>query len=300
MAHLEIRPGNPIIKHKFTSDPTAILHDNKVYLYTGHDEAAIGTERYVMNDWLCFSSENLVDWNEHPSPLKAIDFQWSSGGAFASKVIKKGSRFYWYVSVNHKTVKGTAIGVAISSNPVEGFKDAIGAALITHAMLPPTDNDKANLDPTVLVDDDGQAYIFWGNKKCYYAKLKDDMTSLDGGIGEVHLPDFEEGAHVHKRNGWYYLSYGYQMPEKVAYAMSRHIHGPWEFKGILNEIAGNCKTNRPCIIDFKGQNYFIYHNGALKDGGSHRRSVCIDYLYYNADGSIKRIVMTSEGIKEAK
>ena len=131
-------------------------------------------------------------------------------------------------------------------------------------MLPPTNNDKANLDPTVLVDDDGQVHIFWGNKTCYYAKLKDDMISLDGEIRQVDLPGFEEGAHIHQRNGWYYLSYGYQMPEKVAYAMSRHIEGPWEFKGILNEVAGNCQTNRPCIIDFKGQSYFIYHNGALE------------------------------------
>ena len=300
MDQLSLRPGNPVIKHMFTSDPTALVHDNKVYLYTGHDEAPPGTESYVMNDWLCFSSANLVDWKEHPSPLKALDFQWSSGGAFATKVINKDNKFYWYVAVNHKAVKGTAIGVAISSHPTEGFTDAIGAALITHDMLPPTNNDKANLDPTVLVDDDGQAHLFWGNKICYYAKLKADMKSLDGEIKQIDLPDFEEGAHIHKRNGWYYLSYGYQMPEKVAYAMSRNIEGPWQFKGILNEIAGNCQTNRPCIIDFNGQSYFIYHNGALPHGGSHRRSVCIDYLYYNEDDTIQRIIMTSEGIEAVK
>jgi hypothetical protein len=86
-------------------------------------------------------------------------------------------------------------------------------------------------------------------------------------------------------------------PEKVAYAMSRNINGPWQFKGILNEIAGNCQTNRPAIIDYNGRSYFIYHNGALKDGGSHRRSVCIDYLYYNADDSMKRVIMTTEGVE---
>jgi beta-xylosidase len=297
MEQLDLRRGNPIIKHKFTSDPTAIVHGGKVYLYTGHDEAPVGTEDYVMNDWLCFSSDNLVDWKEHPSPLKATDFHWSSGGAFATKIIKKDGKFYWYVAVNHRELRGTAIGVAVSSSPVEGFTDAIGAALITHDMLPPTNNDKANLDPSVLIDDDGQTHIFWGNKTCYYAKLSDDMISIDGKIEQVDLPDFEEGAHIHKRKDWYYLSYGYQMPEKVAYAMSRSIKGPWEFKGILNEIAGNCQTNRPCVIDFKGQSYFIYHNGALKDGGSHRRSVCIDYLHYNDDDSMKRVVMTSEGIR---
>jgi beta-xylosidase len=288
--------GNPIIRHVYTADPTAIVHDNKVYLYTGHDEAPVGTAAYVMNDWLCFSSADMVHWQPHGSLLKAIDFSWSSGGAFATIVIEKNGLFYWYVAVNHADGTGTAIGVAVSQKPDSNFKDAIGKALITHSMLPPTDNEKANLDPAVLLDDDGEAYIFWGNKTCYYARLDKDMTSLSGDIKTIDLPHFEEGAHIHKRNGWYYLAYGYGMPEKVAYAMSRHIDGPWEFQGILNEIAGNCETNRPCIIHFNGQSYFLYHNGALKNGGSHRRSVCIDYLYYNDDDTIRRIVMTTEGV----
>lgn len=288
--------GNPIIKHKYTSDPTALVYNNKVYLYTGHDEAPVGTEEYVMNDWLCFSSPDLQNWEEHPLPLKAIDFRWSSGGAFATKIIQKNNLFFWYVSVNHKTIKGTAIGVAVSSDPTHGFKDVMNGALITMDMLPANDNQKANLDPSVLIDDDGFAYIFWGNKKCFYAKLGSDMISIDTEIKQVDITNFEEGAHIHKRNGWYYLSYGYGRPEKVAYAMSRSIHGPWEFRGILNEVAGNCETNRPCIIDFKSNSYFFYHNGGLKNGGSHRRSVCVDHLFYNPDDTMKRIIMTSEGV----
>ena len=287
--------GNPIIKHKYTSDPTVVVYKDKVYLYTGHDEAGLNQEEYVMHKWLCFSSADLKNWVEHPSPLKATDFKWASGGAFATKVIEREGKFYWFVSVNHATIKGTAIGVAMSLDPVKGFTDAIGGALITSNDLPPTDNDKVNLDPSVLIDDDGAAYIFWGNGKCYYARLGADLISLDGEIKQVDLPGFEEGSHIHKRDGWYYLSYGYGMPEKVAYAMSRSIHGPWEFKGILNEIAGNCQTNRPCIIDFNGESFFFYHNGSLKNGGSHRRSVCLDRLFYNSDGTIKRIIMTTEG-----
>ena len=288
---------NPIIRHKFTSDPTALVYNNKVYLYTGHDEAPVGTENYIMNDWLCFSSSDLITWEEHHNLLKATDFKWAKNGAFATNIIYRNGKFYWYAAVNHKTIEGTAIGVASSSSPTEKFEDAIGHALITRDMLPQTDNAKINLDPSVIIDNDGSAYIFWGNQKCYYAKLNDDMISLDSEIKEVELPDFEEGAHIHKRNSWYYLSYGYGMPEKVAYAMSRNIHGPWEFKGILNELANNCETNRPCIIVFKDQSYFFYHSGALKNGGSHRRSVCIDKLFYNEDNTIKPVIMTSEGIK---
>jgi beta-xylosidase len=288
--------GNPIIRHKYTADPTALIHQNTLYIYTGHDEAPVGIEKYIMNDWLCFSSTDLAEWREHPVPLRANDFAWASGKAYASKVIEHKGKFFWYVAVNHATIAGSAVGVAESKNPAGPFSDARGSALITRDLLPSGAGELANLDPTVMVDDDDQAYIFWGNKTCYYAKLKDNLIELESPIRTVHLPGFEEGAHLHKRNGWYYLSYGYQMPEKVAYAMSRNIEGPWEFKGVLNEIAGNCETNRPAIVDFKGKSYFIYHNGALPGGGSHRRSVCMDYLYYNPDGTMKRIVMTSEGV----
>lgn len=291
--------GNPIIKHKFTTDPTALVYDNTVYLYTGHDESPVGVEDYVMNDWLCFSSTDMLNWMEHPVPLKAADFPWAKGDAYASKVIERNGKFYWYAAVTQATSTGKAIGVAVADNPTGPFRDAKGSALITSDMTASAVK-KDDIDPTVLIDDDGQAYIFWGKAQCYFAKLKANMIELDREIKPVELPDFAEGAHIHKRDGWYYLSYGYQTPEKVAYAMSRNIEGHWEFKGILNEIAGNCETNRAAIIEFRGKPYFFYHNGALKDGGSHRRSVCVDYLYYNSDGTMKRIIMTSEGVQAAK
>lgn len=291
---------NPVITHKYTADPAAIVHNGRVYMYSGHDEAPPGTEQYVMNEWLCFSSDDMVNWTEHPVPLRYTDFSWVKEGAWASQVIYRNGKFYWYVAVGHKTIPGRAIGVAISDTPEGPFRDARGSALISNDMTTAIDSDKDDIDPTVMIDDDGQAYLFWGNGQCYYARLKENMIELDGTIHTVDLPDFSEGAWIHKRNDWYYLSYGYQFPEKCAYAMSRSIDGPWEFKGILNEIAGNCQTNSPAILDFKGKTYFIYHNGGLpKDGGSHRRSVCIDYLYYNEDGTMKRVVMTSEGVEKA-
>lgn len=289
--------GNPIIRHKFTADPTALVFNDRIYLYTGHDEAPPGTEAYVMHDWCCFSSDDLQHWKEHPDVLKATDFSWASGGAYATSILQRNGRFYWYAAVNHKTISGSAIGVAVSSTPTGKFEDPLNAALITRNMLPPTDHEKINLDPSVIIDDDGAAYIFWGNKTCHYAMLQENLLGIAGTIKTVPLPGFEEGAHIHKRNGWYYLSYGYGMPEKVAYAMSRSIHGPWKFKGILNELAGNCATNRPCIIDFKDRSYFFYHNGGLKDGGSHRRSVCVNELFYNEDGTMQRVIMTSEGAR---
>lgn len=293
--------GNPIIRHKYTADPTVIVYDDTVYLFTGHDEAPPDAHEYIMHEWLCFSSRDLVNWKEHPVPLRATDFSWVKGGAWASKVIERNGLFYWYVAVEHNQIPGRAIGVAIADHPAGPYRDAIGSALISNDMTPFANSDKDDIDPTVLIDDDGQAYLFWGHEQCYYVKLKENMVELDGPINTIALPDFSEGSCIFKRNGWYYLAYGYQFPEKVGYAMSKHIDGPWEFKGILNEIAGNSQTNRPAILDFKGQTYFVYHNGGLPPhGGSYRRAVCIDYLYFNEDGTMKRVVMTSEGVAPAQ
>lgn len=292
---------NPIITDEFTADPAAIVHDETVYLYAGHDEAAEDFHFYNMKEWLVYSSTDMVTWQEHPVPLKVSDFEWARADAWASHVIERNGKFYWYVTVSHDAIEGKAIGVAVSDSPTGPFKDARGSALITNDMTKATDISWDDIDPVVYIDDTGQAYMFWGNTVCYYAKLKDNMIELDGPIMTIDLPHFTEAPWVHKQGDWYYLSYAYQFPEKIAYAMSKSIEGPWEFKGILNELAGNSNTNHQAIIDFKGKSYFIYHNGGIQPfGGSFRRSVCIDYLYYNPDGTLKRVVMTSEGVKAAE
>lgn len=294
-----LKINNPIIKNKFTADAAAIVHNDKVYLYAGHDEAPNDFNFYKMNEWLVYSSADMVNWKEHPVPLKVSDFKWAIADAWAAQVIERNGKFYWYVSVEHDDSNyGKAIGVAVSNSPIGPFKDAIGQALITNDMTKETDIRWDDIDPSVIIDDDGQAYLFWGNTVCYYAKLKENMIELDGEIKTIDLPNFTEAPWIHKRGDWYYLSYAYQFPEKIAYAMGKSIHGPWEFKGILNEVAGNSNTNHQAIIEFKEQPYFFYHNGSIEpNGGSFRRSVCIDKLFYNEDGTMQRIVMTSEGIQ---
>ncbi len=294
-----VRAGNPIITEKYTADPAAIVHNETLYIYAGHDEAPPKKEFYEMHEWLLYSSQNMVDWKEHPVPLKVSDFHWAKDDAWASHVVEKDGKFYWYVTVEHATIRGKAIGIAVADTPEGPFKDILGEALITNDMTTETDITWDDIDPAVFIDDDGQAYIFWGNTICYYAKLKDNMIELDGDIKTIDLPNFTEAPWVHKKDEWYYLSYAYQFPEKTAYAMSKNIEGPWEYKDILNEVAGNSNTNHQAIVTFKDKDYFIYHNGSIpNDGGSYRRSVCIDELHYNEDGTMKRIVMTTEGVAQ--
>ncbi|MCP9236210.1 glycoside hydrolase family 43 protein [Lewinella sp. JB7] len=292
--------NNPIIQDKYTADPAALVYNDMVFLYTGHDEAPLDFHFYKMNEWLVFSSTDMVHWEEYPVPLRVSDFSWAKADAWAAQTTERDGKFYFYVTVEHATVPGKAIGVAVADRPTGPFRDALGKALVTNDMTTATDISWDDIDPTVFTDDDGQAYLFWGNTVCYYAPLKDNMIELAGEIKVVEgLPHFTEAPWIHRRGDWYYLSYAQHFPEKTAYAMSRSIHGPWQYGGILNELAGNSNTNHQSIIEYRGVPYFIYHTGGISPhGGSFRRSVSIDRLHYNPDGTLQRVIMTSEGIQK--
>lgn len=289
--------GNPIVTDKYTADPAALVDNGALYVFAGHDEAPDNKEFYEMHEWLVYSTTDMKTWTAYPSPLNVKAFSWAKDDAWASQVIKRNGKYYWYVAVEHGTIHGKSIGVAVSDSPVGPYKDAIGKALITNDMTKETNISWDDIDPTVIVDKNDQAWLIWGNTKCYYAKLKPNMIELDGPIGVFDLPNFTEAPWINYRNGWYYLSYASGFPEKIIYAMSKNVTGPWTYKGILNELAGNSNTNHQAIVDFKGKTYFIYHNGAINThGGSFRRSFCVDELHYNSDGTMKRIIMTSEGV----
>ena len=292
--------GNPVVTYKYLGDPAALVHDGTLYIYAGHDECPPPQQYYLMNEWCILSTKDMKTFTEHSYKMQAKSFAWAKGEAWASQVIERNGKFYWYVTVEHKDIPGKSIGVAVADSPVGPFKDARGSALVTNDMT--TEYTKIgwdDIDPTVFIDDDGQAYLIWGNTQCYYAKLKENMTELDGPIVPVDLPRFTEAPWIRKRGEWYYLSYASEFPEKICYAMSKSITGPWEYKGILNELAGNSNTNHQAIIEFNDEWYFIYHNGAINPHGcGFRRSVCIDRLYYNPDGTMQRIIMTTEGVQK--
>jgi beta-xylosidase len=290
--------GNPIITHKFTCDPTALIKGDTLWLFTGHD-AQGGQKGHRLHDWCVFSTTDMKHFTEYNTPLKVTDFEWDqTGDAYATHCINRNGKYYWYIST-----KGSGIGVAVSDRPEGPYKDALGKPLLTNEDCFASTHRWTCIDPDVFIDDDGQAWIFWGNGVCYYAKLKENMIEIDGKIGKIDFEgmDYTEAPWVHKRNGKYYLSYASGFPEKIAYAMADNIEGPYEYKGILNEIAGNCNTNHQAIVKFIDNWYFIYHNGAIqKRGTSYSRSVCIDRLYYNSNGTIKRVIMTTKGIDPVK
>ncbi|HBF35659.1 TPA: glycoside hydrolase [Candidatus Sumerlaeota bacterium] len=296
--------SNPIFKDAFTADPAPMIYKDTVYVYVGQDEGkdgATGGDVYNMTGWRCYSSKDMKTWTSHGSVLKPTDFKWAIKDAWASQVVAKDGKFYYYVTVQHdKTHNGKAVGVAVADSPTGPFTDARGTALVTEEMT--TGGGWNDIDPTVLIDDDGTAWMAWGNGTCFIAKLKPNMTELDGEIRTIKLPSYVEGPWLHKHKDTYYLIYaGFgKGAENIQYATAPKITGPWTPRGVLIGSAKNSFTTHPGVIDFKGQGYAFYHNGMLtlngQKGSGGRRSVCLDYMYYNPDGTLQLVTQTVEGV----
>ena len=301
---------NPIIQTNYTADPAPMVYNNTVYLYTSHDEDTTINNFFTMNDWLCYSSTDMVNWTDHGAVLSYKTFEWSRGDAWAGQCIERNGKFYYYLPVNMKN-GGNAIGVAVADSPTGPFKDAIGEPLLSGF---------GYIDPTVFIDDDGQAYLYWGNPNLWHVKLNDDMVSYhqDYGIVKEDLREdnfgyrakkidgrtaaYEEGPWLYKRNDLYYLIYpSGGVPEHLAYSTAKSITGPWIYGDTIMHVIqkGGAFTNHPGLIDFKGNHYLFYHNGALPGGGGFKRSVCVEEFDFNTDGSIPLIEPTSEGVKES-
>ena len=283
--------GNPVIRNKHTADPAALVENDTLWLFAGHDAAGNQSD-YVMKDWLLYSTTDMKHWTEYPSPLRIDDFRWAdSKQAYAGHVAKgKDGRYYWYVSTNW-----CGIGVAVADKITGPYRDALGKPLLTNKDCFASKHSWACIDPAILIDDDGTAYIIWGNRECYCAKLKDNMTETDGEIRRIDVPDFTEAPWMHKHNGKYYLTYASGWPEKIAYAVSDNIFGPYTPMGVISEIAGNSNTTHPAIVRFKDQWLFFSHNGGLSDGGSYSRSVIAEPMSYDRDGHINFIPATPQG-----
>lgn len=150
--------ANPITSKIYTADPAALVDNGRVYLYVGHDEAREGGKDYLMNEWRVFSSCDMKHWTEHPDPVPYTIFAWAGRDAWASDITKRNGKYYLYTTVDHKTIPGKAIGVAVSSSPTGPFVDARGSALVTNDMTRETPIAWDDIDPAVFVDDDGQAW----------------------------------------------------------------------------------------------------------------------------------------------
>lgn len=300
---------NPIVQTCYTTDPAPMVHDGTLYVYTGHDEDR--ADFFWMQEWRVYSTTDMVNWTDHGSPLAIESFEWADDRAWAAQCIKRNGKFYWYVCLHSKLSNAMAIGVAVGDSPTGPFKDAIGKPLC--------DGSWDYIDPTVWIDDDGQAYLYWGNPNIYYAKLNEDMISIKGEVGKFeqtvesfgapnpekrvrgqkYTDIYTEGPWIHKRNGKYYLLYAAGgVPEHIAYSMADSPLGPWKYMGAIMPLQDTGSFTNHCgIIDYKGNSYFFYHTGKLPGGGGFGRSVAVEQFSFNEDGTFPTINATKEGVK---
>ncbi len=313
--------SNPIVKERFSPDPAPVVDGETLYVFTGHDEP--DARGYKMKNWQVFSTQDMVHWQDHGAVMDTSTFKWARQGdrAWASQAIKRNGKWYWYVAVQHAN-GGDAIGVA-TADAVEGpWRDAAGVALV---------RGRGYIDPSVFVDDDGKAWLFWGNcggnPGCWYAELKSNMFELAGEVKPVPglmdpacfgAPLWKKWGAGHRRNGakntnfeeapWiyrlgdtYYLEYAAGgCPEFWAYSTAKSIHGPWSYRGAVTDCAENTGTIHGGSVFFKGAWYLVYHNANLPNGADCRRSFCIEKYARGADGSIPFIHQTRSGVSRAQ
>lgn len=305
---------NPVIQTHFSPDPAPMVYKDRMYVYTGDDIP--GFDFYYMTKWRVHSSDDMVNWTDRGVPISLESFTWARDRAWATQCVQRNGKFYWYICA--QTINNDmAIGVAVSDSPTGPFKDALGKPLVTTGSWD-------NIDPTAFIDDDGQAYLYWGNSKLFYVKLNKNMISYDGKItkvpqsvesfGGLRRPAksdevlqkqekfedvFVEGPWFYKRNKQYYMMYAgmTDRTECLSYATSLSPTGPWKYQGkIMTGQPTNSFTNHGGIIDFRGKSYLFYHTGLLPGAGSYGRSTAIEEFKYNPDGSIPKITMTREGV----
>ena len=312
MPTVSIFSQNPIICDRYTPDPAPYVHGDTLYLFVDHDEEVLVNGYYTMKDWLLYSTVDMVNWTYRGTPITSATFsKWAKqdNDCWASQCIERNGKWYWYVTATIKSEAYPGIGVAVADNPAGPYKDPIGKPLVKGWF---------KIDPTVFIDDNGQAYLFYGNNMLWYTKLTRSMTAITGGEKEVVTKDetafgphkgyddngnpktnFEEAAWIYKRGGKYYLEYAAGgVPEHWAYSTADNITGPWTYQGKIMGEAPNSFTIHGGSVEFRGHHYMFYHNGNLPGGGGFHRSACVEEFMPNEDGTIPFIPFTSGGVAQ--
>ena len=297
---------NPIVRNQYSADPTARVFGDRIYVYPSHDILATeGKGRlawFCMEDYHVFSSENLTDWTDHGMLITQNKIPWvkpDSYSMWAPDCIERNGKYYFYFPTSPKDTvaygRGFRIGVAVGDKPTGPF-----------IPQPEPIKDVRGIDPNVFIDKDGQAYLYWSAGNIYGAKLKANMLELDSEVktlGELPSKGLKEGPYLFERNGIYYLTYPHveNKTERLEYATSNSPLGPFKVTGvIMDESESGCWTNHHSLVQFKDQWYLFYHDKDYSPKFDKARSIRADSLFFNTDGTIKKVIPTLRGIGVTK
>lgn len=291
---------NPFIRSMYSADPSGRVFNDTLYVYPSHDLDT--ARRFSMVDWHVFSTTDMKHWEDHGVALSLDQLGWATRYAWAPDCAFHNGKYYFYFPTDQDF-----IGVAVSDKPYGPFTDPIKKPLITR-QTPGVIANRDLIDPTIFIDDDNTPYLYFGQNHVNMVRLNDDMISFNDSMTIIQGADnFFEAVWMHKYKGKYYLSYSGK--GQILYCMGDSPYGPFEYKGVILDRV-NSGTNHHSIVEYKGQWYLFYHNSNLflnsdppedeKRYKAYRRSICVDYLHYNQDGTIQQVIPTMEGVKEIK
>lgn len=276
----------------YLADPSAHQwKDGKVYVYGSSDEVN-GT--YCSRFYDVLSSSDLIQWTMHQDVFASVgnrdEVDYSDNLLYAPDCLEKDGKYYLYYCMSGG---GEDEGVAVGKSPVGPFKSGKRIKGISQ------------IDPAAFVDDDGKAYLYWGQFSAKVARLKPEMNEVDlstmcQNILTEKEHHFHEGIQMIKRNGIYYLIYAHigrrGQATCIGYSMGNTPIGPFRYGGVIIDNFGcdpNVWNNHGSIAEVNGKWYVFYHRAT--EGGATMRKACIEPIEFNADGTINEVEMTTQG-----
>jgi hypothetical protein len=291
---------NPLVLDQFTADPTARVFDGRLYVYPSHDIPPIpGKTRpdwFAMADYHVFSTDDLTTYKDHGVIVTQSAVPWVDAASYsmwAPDCVRRDGRYYFYFPARGKDGK-FHVGVATADAPTGPFLPE-----------PEPITGVSGIDPCVLIDKDGQAYLYYSQNKLFVAKLKPDMRHLDGPPQAIaNLPEkgLKEGPFVFERQGTYYLTYPHVAGkiERLEYATGPTPTGPFTVAGvIMDESPSGCWTNHQSVVQYQNDWYLFYHDNQLSPAFDKNRSIRADRLHFKPDGSIRKVTPTLRGVGTA-
>jgi beta-xylosidase len=279
------------VSPRFNADPSPHVFKGKIYLYATNDQDNSG-KYWDSTDWRLFTSKDMKHWRDEGSFLSVTVFKWArpDAKAWAPEAATRDGKYFFYAPVG-----GDRIGVAVSRDPKGPFVDARSDALVDKAR--DANAGAEPIDPAVLIDDDGQAYLVFGTRVPKIVKLKRNMIETDGPILDLRIDGFPadnpkvkygEAPFLTKRNGLYYFSFSTGWPGQIVYATATSPQGPYTYRGVVLDYR-KISTNHQAIVDYHGQSWLFYHDTLLPGGGDYKRSITFAPLTYAPDGTINKL-----------
>jgi len=285
-------PAEPSIPEKtapqpildgYTADPSIRLFGDTYYIYPTSDK-----QNWLTTDFSVWSSKNLIEWKNHGMILDvAHDLTWANIKAWAPDCIERDGKYFFYFCADGK------IGAATGDKPIGPFKDALGKPLIEQGGKV----DVYTIDPCAFIDENGQAYLYYGNGRCaQVVKLKPDMLTVDGDPVDIYLKDFREAVWVFKRADKYYFMWSIDdacSPDyRVGWGISDSPFGPVEPPDkdfiVLQKSGFVIGTAHHSVVNIPGTDrwYVAYHRHAIPGGSGYQRQVCLVRMEFTAQGTI--------------